>query len=136
MVYTIDYTVWLIVCSFILCLIFLLNLKKRWLITLLVCSMLFIMYSPNLFTTVSQTVIDYDQVDRNLNEAKILDNGRLVSFKDENYTLNNNLVELNDGFYDNVEILELKELKFNLFNDIIIKVYKNTTLKFIYVERN
>ena len=136
MVYTINYTVWVVVCAFITCLVFLRNFKKRWLTGFLVILMCFIMYLPNMFTTTDQTVIDYKQVVRDFNEAKILDGGRLLSFKDENYVLNNDLLELDNGFYDNVTLLEVKELQFKLNHDIILKVYKNTTLKFIYVNRN
>ena len=136
MVYTINYSVWLIVCALILCLVFLLNIKQRWITSFLVFLIIFIMYSPNLFTTISRTVIDYNQVERNIQDAKLIDNGNMICFTGTNYTLEKNLEGLNEGFYDYVEILELKELKFNLFNDIIIKVYKSKTLKYIYVDTN
>ena len=135
MIYLLDYTTWLIVCSVFFCIIFILNLRKRWITGLLLCIVIGFMFFPKLLPTVEQVVLTYDKSERELSDGLVLDNGNLISYKDNVYYLNEELkLQLEPGFYDRVDVLTIKSLKFNIKGDIIIQVKMDETLKYIYIK--
>lgn len=132
MTVVIDYTIWIGGCAIFFFVICLLNIKRSWMRKLLVILSIFLMCLPRLFPTTEQDILSYEKSERNIADAKILDDNTLYCFSDKNYSLDNSL-NLETGFYDRVEIFVVKSLKIHLNRDIIIKIQMTDLKKYLYV---